>query len=299
MANKLDITTLFTDGSARVKRITVDPKTNAEHKHGSAETTQEIELYWPELDITVANALIAAKTNQGAAALTALKVNGDDSISGTWLIAGQPRIDNERERTCTLYCTLTSATYAGVDFPYEDRSDTAFWNSSVTKSQTAQSAVYINAKYTPTLAAPFGAGSEASAITNGSLSYRTNKFGRTDGIAHKVTYAGTGSYNPSADDEVVLRAKMQIFSSPHGNNQGRTYVVRTKKKYFASGNEDGAKAYAQLSDVHPFAVDPTSDDLQLKLGYYEFNESIQLFQAYKIELDDGVKNPVNYSTSTF
>jgi hypothetical protein len=279
MANKLDITALFTDNSARVVRYVTDPK-------ATGDTNVELTLEWPEIDINQAKTLGDWFVSNAYTVINSVKADGI-SFGNSWYLAGQPEVRNNNERTSTVLATITQTTMAAEDFPYENRSDTAFYDSAKYYSFTETSKHYENSKSCPTMDDTLDGN---GAITYGTLKRSKNKYGRYDGEATKRTYRGFWTGEPSDGTEIVaFRMWMEEFRSSEGDKvSGAMYIVREDKKYFAAtdpSDYEDAGLEAAHTYVDKSSADPTALINTTKLGRIAYDEGRKMWIGYKVRLN--------------
>ena len=145
----------------------------------TGDTPVELVRAWPNISATVVQSLVTSINNSSA-------VSNPKASGVTWVGTFYRRrawAEENDERTSTVYEHLSNTTLGAEQFPYEDRSLSAY-TASKTVQQTATREVFTNSKTEPTLTEEYGF-----------LSYVKNIFNRFTGTKTVVTYNtgyGTG-----------------------------------------------------------------------------------------------------------
>ncbi len=216
--------TFTTDGSGHI----VAWSTNGQ---STTDTTEEVTIEWPMIDITSKAAVLAALLNRAPDAFTSLNADSE-ALGDDWYLAGRPAVimDTPDRRSFTCRATFTNTTKALRLYPYEDRSIAAY-TSFKSGSRTETRAVYKNAKTAPTLTAD-----------NGRLSYAKNIYDRYDGTENVTTLLGADG-QPASGDIMTWPANESKANIVDSNGTVVDRFVWTK--YFDAAAGTSAKAHVQ------------------------------------------------------
>ena len=199
-------------------------------------TPVEIVRAWPNISATVVQALVAGINNSSA--VTNPKASGV-TYTGTFY-RRKAWAEETDQRSSTVYEHLSNTTLGAEQFPYEDRSMSAY-TSNKTAKLTATREVFTNSKTARTLSEDYGF-----------LSYVKNIFNRFTGSKTVIEYNngyGAGQ-SPEAQEDLVFYRLIEV----EDKTVVTTYYEKSRWKwikytYDITYEDSEGDAYAAIGDT--------------------------------------------------